>query len=48
MKISSFSKEGKFYPNEDSLSICQLESDKAIVALADGMGGITFGKEAAD
>lgn len=48
MKISSFSKEGKFYPSEDSLSICQLESDKAIVALADGMGGLTFGKEAAD
>lgn len=48
MKISSFSKEGKYYSNEDSLSVCQLEKDKAIVALADGMGGLTFGKEAAD
>lgn len=48
MKISSFSKEGKYYSNEDSLSVCQLESDKAIAILADGMGGFTFGKEAAD
>ena len=48
MKIDSFSIEGIHYSNEDSLSIHQLASNKAVAVLADGMGGLTFGKEAAD
>lgn len=48
MKIDSFSIEGIHYPNEDSLSIRQLPPKKIIAVLADGMGGLTFGREAAD
>lgn len=48
MKIDSFSIEGIHYSNEDSLSVHQLTPNKAVAVLADGMGGLTFGKEAAD
>ncbi len=48
MKIGSFSIEGIHYSNEDSLSVHQLAPNKAVAVLADGMGGLTFGKEAAD
>ena len=48
MKIDSFSIEGKHNSNEDSLSVLQIIDDKIIAVLADGMGGLTFGKEAAD
>lgn len=48
MKIDSFSIEGIHYPNEDSLSVHQLVPNKIIAVLADGMGGLTFGREAAD
>ena len=48
MNIDSFSKEGIHYSNEDSLFVCQLASDKVLAVLADGMGGLTLGKEAAD
>ena len=48
MKIDSFSIEGMHYSNEDSLSVLQIADNKAIAVLADGMGGLTFGKVAAD
>ena len=48
MKRDSFSIEGKHNSNEDSLSVLQIIDDKIIAVLADGMGGLTFGKEAAD
>ena len=48
MKINNFSIEGIHYSNEDSLSVHQLTPNKAVAVLADGMGGLTFGKEAAD
>lgn len=48
MKIDSFSIEGKHNSNEDSLSVLQIIDDKIIAVLADGMGSLTFGKEAAD
>lgn len=48
MKIEHFSKEGKHYTNEDSLSVRQLASDRVVAVLADGMGGLCFGKMAAD
>lgn len=48
MKIESFSKEGKHYPNEDSLCVRQLSPNQVVAVLADGMGGLNFGKEAAD
>ena len=48
MKIDSFSIEGIHYSNEDSLSVLQIADNKAIAVLADGMGGLTFGKVAAD
>lgn len=48
MEINSFSIEGIHYSNEDSLSVRQMADNKAVAVLADGMGGLTFGKEAAD
>lgn len=48
MKIDSFSIEGIHYSNEDSLSVHQMADDKVVAVLADGMGGLTFGKMAAD
>ena len=48
MNIDSFSIEGKYYSNEDSLSFKTFANDTAIVVLADGMGGLSFGKEASD
>ncbi len=48
MKIDSFSIEGMHYSNEDSLSVLQIADNKAVAVLADGMGGLTFGKVAAD
>ncbi len=48
MNIDSFSIGGIHYSNEDSLSVYQITDDKVIAVLADGMGGLTFGKEAAD
>lgn len=48
MKIESFSIKGKHYSNEDSLRIHQLAPNKVIAVLADGMGGLSFGKETSD
>lgn len=48
MKIDSFSVEGKLYPNEDSLCVRQLSPNQVVAVLADGMGGLNFGKEVAD
>ena len=48
MRIDSFSAEGKLYPNEDSLCVCQVSPNQVVAVLADGMGGLSFGKEAAD
>ncbi len=48
MKIDCFSKEGKHYANEDSLCVRQLSPQQVVAVLADGMGGLNFGKEAAD
>lgn len=48
MKIDSFSIKGIHYSNEDSLSVLQIADNKVIAVLADGMGGLTFGKVAAD
>ena len=48
MKIDGFSIKGIHYSNEDSLSVLQIADNKAIAVLADGMGGLTFGKVAAD
>ena len=48
MMIDGFSKKGIHYSNEDSLSVLQIADNKAIAVLADGMGGLTFGKVAAD
>ena len=48
MRIDSFSIEGRHYSNEDSLSYKTFANDTAIVVLADGMGGLSFGKETSD
>lgn len=48
MKIDSFSAEGKLYSNEDSLCVRQLSPNQVVAVLADGMGGLNFGKEVAD
>lgn len=48
MRIDSFSIEGKHYSNEDSLSYKTFANDTTIAVLADGMGGLSFGKEASD
>lgn len=48
MKIERFSTGGTAYPNEDSMVVIQLSPGKVLAILADGMGGLSFGRMAAD
>lgn len=48
MKINSFSVGSRYYANEDSLIVKQLNEKRAIAVLGDGMGGLSLGKEASE
>lgn len=48
MRINSFSVGSRNYSNEDSLIVKQLNENRAIAILADGMGGFSLGKEASE